>query len=406
MTLEIAHLSADELNLIFDSLSPLEARAAACVCRRWQQLVSPSRRRLLAVTSAGSNEIVLFDARGRVVQRFTALPPPQRRQRRGGGRTYRGVSSWRQQRGAGNWPTCLAFGPRGELFVSQYRVRGVLQFERSPHGYCYRRTVASAASLSSPEGICCAHGSLYLACVDRGVIVRLALAAGALLEETRPFEGTAGEMYVYWGMALGPDGHLYVAAHVSEEGGHYLRPTPIGSGRVLRQRLSASGSFLGPTEVFAGRGGSSRRQLNRPSDPCFCSHGNLHISSFVAPGGAASQAAAEGMRRVVYTFSPQGDCLGYLRPSAGASLIRDAWGVSCAVDGGSSLLVACQGEDPASEEVLVRLPSCGCGELLATERASAPDASRPIACGEAASLVGADACIKCANYVANVPGSG
>ena len=44
---------------------------------------------------------MLFDARGRVVQRFTALPPPQRRQRRGGGRTYRGVSSWRQQRGAG-----------------------------------------------------------------------------------------------------------------------------------------------------------------------------------------------------------------------------------------------------------------------------------------------------------------
>jgi len=58
MTLEIAHLSADELNLIFDSLSPLEARAAACVCRRWQQLVSPSRRRLLAVTSAGNNTTI------------------------------------------------------------------------------------------------------------------------------------------------------------------------------------------------------------------------------------------------------------------------------------------------------------------------------------------------------------
>mmetsp|Transcript_16623 Transcript_16623/g.55912 ORF Transcript_16623/g.55912 Transcript_16623/m.55912 type:complete len:255 (+) Transcript_16623:126-890(+) len=236
IAMTVAHLSADELNLIFDSLSPLEARAAACVCRRWQQLVSPSRRRLLAVTSAGSNEIVLFDARGRVVQRFTALPPPQRRQRRGGGRTYRGVSSWRQQRGAGNWPTCLAFGPRGELFVSQYRVRGVLQFERSPHGYCYRRTVASAASLSSPEGICCAHGSLYLACVDRGVIVRLAWAAGALLEETRPFEGTAGEMYVYWGMTLGPDGHLYVAAHVSEEGGH--APSSSLAMRPAREKRS------------------------------------------------------------------------------------------------------------------------------------------------------------------------
>ena len=58
MTLEISHLSADELNLIFDSLSPLEARAAACVCRRWQQLVSPSRRRLLAVTSAGNNKTI------------------------------------------------------------------------------------------------------------------------------------------------------------------------------------------------------------------------------------------------------------------------------------------------------------------------------------------------------------
>ena len=195
---------------ILEPLSVLELRVAACTCTRWRDAI-PAQARLFAciVTSAGSNEVMLFDARGRLTASFRALPPPKRR---GSGHTGGGASAWRGH----DWPTCLALGPRGELFVSQYRVRGLLQFARSPDGYAYRRTVAAGPRFVSPEGVVHAHGSLYLVSVDRGVISRLS-PAGRVLAESLPFEHD-GRFYVYWGMTRGPDGHLYLAAHESEGG--------------------------------------------------------------------------------------------------------------------------------------------------------------------------------------------
>ena len=144
----------------------------------------------------------------RVISRLAAAAA----KRRGSGHTGGGASAWRGH----DWPTCLALGPRGELFVSQYRVRGLLQFARSPDGYAYRRTVAAGPRFVSPEGVVHAHGSLYLVSVDRGVISRLS-PAGRVLAESLPFEHD-GRFYVYWGMTRGPDGHLYLAAHESEGG--------------------------------------------------------------------------------------------------------------------------------------------------------------------------------------------
>jgi len=94
-------------------------------------------------------------------------------------------------------------------------------------------------------------------------------------------------------MTLGPDGHLYIAAHVSE-GGDYLRPTPRDTGGVLRQRLTPAGAFDGATEAFAGYPRTTDGRCNRPSDPAFCQHGALHVSSFHRDGGRADGGAGGG----------------------------------------------------------------------------------------------------------------
>ena len=207
-------LNDDLLKKILEELSALELRVAARTCKSWRKAVPDNDRRLSCiVTSAGSNEVMLFDARGRLNAATKVKPtkwPPK------SGKACPGF----------NWPTCVALGPKGELFVSQYRVSGVLQFARSPDGYAYQRTLASRPCFDQPEGVVHAHDSLYLASGD--VISRLRLSAphaSQVLSKTKPYL----DGYRYWGMTRGPDGHLYLAAHECD-GGSYLEPTARNTG--------------------------------------------------------------------------------------------------------------------------------------------------------------------------------
>ena len=121
MAATVSSLSDDALACnVFAALHAFDLRRAACACRHWRDRITPlaARRLCCVVTSAGSNEIVLFDADGRVAQRIRALPPPKRK-RHGSAGGGGGGSSWRAAVGAPNWPTCLALGPHGELYASQ-----------------------------------------------------------------------------------------------------------------------------------------------------------------------------------------------------------------------------------------------------------------------------------------------
>ena len=401
---------------ILEPLSALELRVAACTCSRWRDAVPAQARRLSCiVTSAGSNEVMLFDERGRLTASFRAMPPPKRR----GGWRNGGASAWHGP----NWPTCLALGPRGELFVSQYRVSGLLQFARSPDGYAYKRTVAAGPRFVSPEGVVHAHGSLYLVSVERGLVSRLS-PTGRVLAESVPFEHL-DRFYVYWGMTLGPDGHLYLAAHESE-GGDYLQPTACNTGGVLRQRLTPGGDFDGNTEAWAGFAVSPEETmplpLNRPSDPAFCKHGVLHVSSFVTAESAGhATLAARGARRAVYKLaslaslgrvnppgsgspscSSGGVCVGWLEASQGAELLCDVWGVSFAPDGAGAF-VCCQAtDDLPPPEPLVRLDGCGCDDgwdaFVSPGPLPVPQPSA-FCCGKATAFFGGSVRVKSANYI-------
>ena len=422
----------DVLSAVVAQLSALAARRAACVCKHWWRVVEggPREARALSclVTSADTNEIVMLDGRGRVAQRIKAMPPPKRRRTHGSSSTT--TRSWSNLRDAYNWPTCLAFGPRGELYISQYRVQGLLQFNRSFDGFQYQRTLVTGPRFGSPEGIVCAHNSLYLVSADHSTITRLAMD-GHVLDETVAFTPgaftpvaftpTLDDNFVYWGMCLGPDGHLYVASHVSDDS-DYLRPTQQDTGGVLCQRLTPTGEFAGRTHCVAGYPLQISHPLgipkgdqafNRPSDPVFCDHGMLHVSSF-----ATTPAAREtGMRRVVYkvdlhaslpALRPllQSRCLGWLEASSEKQLLRNAWGISFA---NGEMLVCCQSAEGDEESPVVRLPSCGCAAVPARPagcfdgvRGVPPFRPKGINCGVATPFGGAASNIKRANYITHL----
>ena len=172
-------------------------------------------------------------------------------------------------------------------------------------------------------------------------------------------------------MCMGPDGYLYIAAHVSD-GGNYVEPTPQSTGAILRQRLDATGSFAGPLhDAFSPTAGILRTpdltdptsfgpQLNRPAEPRFCSHGCLHVSSFIGP---------KDRRRRVYKFGTELlNCsdvrlrltrcfyLGWLwADQGGDELLEDAWGLDFSSKG---VTISCHG--PSAIAPVVRLASCGC----------------------------------------------
>ena len=148
---------------VLELASALDARRCACVCRRRRHAVTRLDVSLLLVVASGSNDLVLLDGRGRLLQRIPALPP-----RRAGARLPRATNAMY------NWPTCLAQGPSGELYLSQYRMPGLLQFDRTPAGYSYTRQAVVNKRFAAPEGVVCAHGSLYLVSVQRGTVSRFA----------------------------------------------------------------------------------------------------------------------------------------------------------------------------------------------------------------------------------------
>jgi len=223
----------------------------------------------------------------------------------------------------------------------------------------------------------------------------------------------------------------YVAAHVSDDN-DYLQPTARDTGGVLCQRLSASGEFVGDTICVAGypaldccqlEGGSDElTAYNRPSDPAFCGHGMLHISSFVTAG--REQLRKRGAKRAVYKIlmcehglsdrwvpPMRGQCRGWLDAASDAALLlRHPWGVSFAAATGSQadgqVLLCCQSAEDDEASPVVQLPSCGCAALASANSGGLTGIffyhTRGMDCGVAAPLGGVATGIRKANYITHV----
>ena len=257
-TCSIDTLPTGLLAAILAQLSSTQAQlGAARTCRSWRALcTSISAEKSFAirafVTLAAENRIVVLDEHGQTVQSFEPMPPSRSRRGKHGTRAR---GHWRTCKHLYRWPTCLALGPApGSLYVSQYRVRGVLRYDTDPTGttYHYTRVAASDQALESPEGIVAnADGSLFVASAIHGTVNHVSVQ-GTILRTwscaawTRDRSPT-GSFRVPWGMCRGPDRALYVAVH-SSDGGDYIEPTPRDTGDILRLELDGGGVAVGTAD--------------------------------------------------------------------------------------------------------------------------------------------------------------
>ena len=194
-----------------DILSALVVRGSAnrlngfpgLVCQRWLTLCKILHLKpmpILAVTMTKSNSVALLDINtGSVMHEWPALPTI----RKGGQQPQ-----WRE-RARTNWTTGIACGTDLSLFVSQYRVHGILKFvpqaicqrarsTRASVPYKYQRTLRTS---EAPEGIVAAnHGSVYAVDGAQSCVRRLS-CEGALIE-SMPI---IGEFDSLWGVCLARD---------------------------------------------------------------------------------------------------------------------------------------------------------------------------------------------------------
>ena len=314
MPTTIADLPDDQLeDVILHLRATTLSGYPGLVCVRWHQRCKNLRLRpvpMLAVTLAKSNKVALLDIDGSVLHEWPAIPVRKRKQRIGSG------PSWLART---NWCTGIACGDDGSLFVSQYRVHGLLKFSpsmspltRSSKPYQYMRTTATAPW---PEGIVCARGCVYTVDMNEGgtTSLRRLSPAGALLEKV----DIELEWDSLWGMCLMPDGDgLFIAAHVGSEDVPSDQPTENNTGRILAVRFKKpaaderSGAFhrngyrdtdpvvikpLVNDQLWTPPHFAPMPALNRPSDLVCCTHGCLFVSSFCGH--------AHGRERVIYKLA-------------------------------------------------------------------------------------------------------
>jgi hypothetical protein len=375
------------IHQILGYLTILELKRVVTTCTQWRNIICKDfDLRLVLVTLSGTNELALLSTSGDIVQRFPVLPSRKGKKRKRIGST---TSARRRQDTAYCWPTCTTIGPNGNLFVSQYKVQGILEFKRSREGFAYRRIFASGTSFSSPEGVVIAHNSVYVVSVENETVTRLTLDHGRVIEQAsdagfgyRDLQGEEDVSLTLWGVCISPDQRsLFIAAHRSDHGS-VLVPTSRNTGKILRLDLEDDGSFMVDREGYPiGYYEQLLEQvsetdtsfvafnLNRPSNPVFCPHGILHVSSFVS--------SVEGERRRIRRFACSGypwvgptRDLGWLEEDGPADENKvNPWGVGFSQRKGE-VFATCANAHSASP-CLVKMASCGCeSTIIQTENAN------------------------------------
>lgn len=290
---------------VLSYLTVLDIRRAARTCQQWNNVIEKGnyQHKLMVVTVSGSNELALISTSGQIVQELTAAPVVRQR-RKSRKRKLSTTATTRTRPTECEWPTCMETGPEGQLFVSQYKISGLLEFSRSLEGYTYRRKHLAHGMVESPEGVVCAHNSLYVVSLDRASVTRISMDPKKHIKDIAKRENYLEGKWILSGMCISPDQRsLFIAGYLFDEGDFsYRLPTQQDTGRILRLDLEADGSFRKgpngftrgyyidmppPQTVDVAEEGRTMvhiqppMALNRPSNPAFCRHGVLHVASFV-----------------------------------------------------------------------------------------------------------------------------
>ncbi|KAJ1452720.1 hypothetical protein M885DRAFT_526080 [Pelagophyceae sp. CCMP2097] len=268
------------------------------ICHEWRLLC---RRvafgRLALVTASRANTVVAFDAAGRERATLPALPW------RKGTRVDPAAAGPRPptcRTGAvprhDDWPTCTLATPR-RLYVSQYKVCGVLIYAVEADGSLQFHGLVSTPLLEYPEGLAVSRGPTVNADVlwvatCRGSVSSFDTATGSMLFSLQLNSAASpAEPLTAWNMTSRA-GCLYVAAHLDgyDDVGDYATPTRDATGVVIRCALSACRTRIQDHAVLVAN-------LNRPSG-IVVSHDSILVTTYVEDEAKSTPRRKAWKRRV------------------------------------------------------------------------------------------------------------
>ena len=211
----------------------------------------------------------------------------------------RHASAWvttrkRKRKPAGAWLTSVVFH-QGSLYACQYQKRGVLRFDGED--LAFKGVVAAGNRMSTPEGLAFAQGHMFVASAEGGCVIMFDKDGRevASTEFTSLVPGQEPDL-VPWGMAVGPDGALYVALDqgYTPLGNNYAVPPPPciscgekhRNGTIVRIELVPTISTRSDGAASAGNGrlrfGTMTtfcEGLSRPNGMAFTEGGELLVAS-------------------------------------------------------------------------------------------------------------------------------
>lgn len=244
--------------------------SAKKVSKGWRELCKRVRwSSLIFVTASKLNAMFVFGEGGGLRQRIPTMPWKRASRLDPSGEKLspsRRVDLLKVDRGRTYplWPTCVCVGPR-RLYVSQYRVCGVVVYGVNDRGHLFHERVFGDGDLAYPEGLVLVGSRLVVATCN-GTIACLDAETGTIEYSI------SREDAVFWNAAL-VDGHVVISAHRPDGDDDYTSPTETDTGFLLRYHVE-SRKFI----VLA-------TGLNRPSGLVQLD-GKLLVTTFVSGRGS------------------------------------------------------------------------------------------------------------------------
>ena len=255
------------------------------VCRTWLAAIDGGRQQrerpfsgTLALTASTLNKVMFLDGALRqasdsfdavkLPEAITAMPPklPSAAKKTSKGTRYR-------------WPVGVA-ASNGQLYVTQYRVCGLLEYTlNGDNALLYRRMLSAPMQLDGAEGVVVGDTYVYVVSVSYGTVLCIDRKTLRIVSKVGQQQSGLADL-IMWGMTQAADGHLYVCAHTRtlEEAEAYdsgnAGPTAENTGVILRVKIDANGDFDGGLHIFCGES-----ILNVPHAISFCIHGTMLVTS-------------------------------------------------------------------------------------------------------------------------------